>query len=109
MADAFEDRGKGFERKYQLDEELAFKVQSRRDKLFGLWLAEEFGLGGDEAEAYAREVVVSNFEKPGDEDMFDKVKADIQDRNMSIEDKSLRLKLQELAEVAHKQVFDDQK
>jgi len=107
MADAFEDRGKGFERKYQLDEELAFKVQSRRDKLFGLWLAAEFGFGGDEAETYAREVVISNLEKPGDEDMFDKVKADIQDRNIIIEEKILRLKLQELAEVAHRQVLDD--
>ncbi len=94
--DAFRDREKGFEQKFQMDEDQKFRVHSRRDHLFGRWLAERFGLTGDDAEKYAMEVVDSNFEKPGDEDLMGKVKADVVERNINIEEKELRTKFEEL-------------
>lgn len=106
MTDAFQDREKGFERKYQLDSEQEFKVQARRDKLLGHWLAERFGLSGAEEDAYVIDVVDSNFEKPGDDDMLDKVKADIAARGVSIDDAELNAKLSECAAEAHKQIVE---
>lgn len=73
----FDEREKAFEAKYKQDQELRFKVMSRRDKLFGLFVAEQLGLKGDEAEAYAKSVVKANFDKPGDGDMMAKVEADL--------------------------------
>ena len=104
--DAFQDREKGFERKFQMDQDLEFRVHSRRDKLFGLWLAERFGLTGDDAEKYAIEVVDSNFEKPGDEDLMDKVKADVAERNAGIEEKELRSKFEECLHEAYDQIVE---
>lgn len=104
MSDAFKDREKGFERKYEMDQDQAFRVQARRDRLFGLWLAERFGLSGAEAETYAKEVIDSNFEKPGDEDMLDKVRADLKTRSVDIDDKELAAKLNACADEAYQQV-----
>ena len=84
MSDAFKDREKGYEAKYQLDEELRFKAESRRNKLLGLWLAEAFGLTGSDADAYAREVVLSDLDEPGVEDVVRKVMSDIESRGISI-------------------------
>ena len=75
MSDAFNSRERGFESKFQLDEEQKFRALARRDKLFGLWVAKQ--LGRADADTYAAEVVASNFEKPGDEDMLGKVRADL--------------------------------
>lgn len=105
--DAFKDREKGFERKFQMDQDLEFRVHSRRDHLFGRWLAERFGLTGDEAEKYSLEVVDSNFEKPGDEDLMDKVKADVAARNAGIDEKELRTKFDDLLHVAHDQITSE--
>jgi hypothetical protein len=107
MTDAFQNREKGFERKYQMDRDQEFRVQARRDKLFGAWLAERFGLSGDEAEAYTLEVVDSNFEKPGDDDMMDKVKADIAERGASIDEAELASKLSDCMHEAYKQIVED--
>ena len=106
MSDAFKDREKGFERKYEMDQDLEFRVHARRDKLFGLWLAERFGLTGDDAKAYATEVVESNFERPGDEDLMDKVKADLVAKNVTIEDKELRQKFEQVLGEAHTQLTE---
>ena len=106
MTDAFQDREKGFERKFQLDKDQEFKVQSRRDKLFGHWLAKCFGMSGDEAETYVIDVIDSNFEKPGDDYMLDKVKADIAAKGVSIDDSELNTKLSEFMAEAHKQVIE---
>ena len=64
----FEDREKGFERKFAHDEELKFRATARRNRLIGLWAAEKMGLTGDEAQAYAREVIKADLAEPGDED-----------------------------------------
>lgn len=104
MTDVFRERGKGFEGKYRMDQDLQFKVCSRRDKLFGLWLAERFGLVGNEADAYALEVVASNFERPGDDDLLEKVQSDIATKNVTISEKELLEKFNELLDEAHDQV-----
>lgn len=90
MNDAFGDRAKGFERKYQLDQEQQFRAQVRRDRLFGQWAANQLGKAGGDADKYAQEVVDSNFEKPGDEDMLAKVAKDLGGK---VNDADLRQKL----------------
>jgi len=93
MSDAFNDREKAFERKFQLDQEQEFRAQARRDKLFGLWAAGLLGKSGADAETYAKEVVDSNFEKPGDDDMIGKVSKDLGGK---VSDADLKIKLHEL-------------
>ncbi len=74
--DEREDR---FEKKFAHDAELKFKAEARRNKLLGLWAAEKLGKSGDEADAYAKEVVMSDFEEAGDEDVYRKVRGDLDD------------------------------
>jgi hypothetical protein len=93
MSDVFRDREKGFERKYQLDQEQRFRAQVRRDRLFGQWAAGQLGKTGADAEKYAQEVVDANFEKPGDDDMLAKVGKDL---NGKVAEADLRKKLAEL-------------
>jgi len=69
----FDKREEGFEKKYAVDEEQKFKAMARRNKLLGLWVAEQLGLAGDAANAYAKEVVAADFEQPGDNDVVHKV------------------------------------
>ena len=71
---SFEDREKGFERKFAHDEELRFRATARRNKLLGLWAAGEMGIAGDAAQAYAREVIKADLEQPGEEDVFRKIR-----------------------------------
>ncbi len=66
---SFDDRKDAFEKKFAHDEELAFKVEARTCKLFGLWAAEQLGLEGADADAYAREVIGANLEEPGFDDV----------------------------------------
>ena len=74
----FDDRERGEETKFKHDLELGFKIRNRRNKLFGLWVAQTYlGLSGDEACRYAKDVVMADFELPGDDDMIGKVKADL--------------------------------
>jgi hypothetical protein len=73
----FDDRESAFENKFAHDEELRFKALSRRDRLVGLWAAEKLGKSGEEADAYARDVVKADLAHPGDEDVFTKLRADL--------------------------------
>jgi hypothetical protein len=109
MSGAFEKRQKGFESKWAHDEELRFKVFARRNKLLGLWAAGELGLAGDAAEAYAKAVVASDFEKAGDEDVFDKVRADFTAKGVALSDHMLRVKMDELIDVAKRQIEQEVK
>lgn len=106
MSDAFSDRQKGYEAKFQLDQEQQFRVNARRDKLFGLWVAGQLGFAGEAADAYAQEVVASNFEKPGDDDMLDKVKADLKGK---IADAALMQALTTCYGQAAQQILDETK
>lgn len=101
----FEDRKKGFEEKFRHDQELQFKVTARRNKLLGLWAAEKLGLAGDAAEAYAKEVVAADFEKPGDDDVIEKVMGDFQAKNVAVTEAQVRDELQRLFETAKKQIM----
>ncbi len=73
----FNDREKAFEAKYEKDQELQFRVTARKNKLLGLWAAGLLGKSGADAEAYAKDVVMSDFEKPGDDDVIGKVVGDL--------------------------------
>ncbi|MEN0088373.1 MAG: DUF1476 domain-containing protein [Pseudomonadota bacterium] len=74
---ALEDRGDAYERKFAHDAELKFKAEARRNKLLGLWAASKMGKSDDEAAEYAKEVVRSDFEEAGDEDVFRKLRGDL--------------------------------
>jgi len=86
----FEDREKGFERKFAHDEELKFRATARRNKLLGLWAAEKLGLAGDEAQAYAREIVKADLAEPGEEDVFRKVRSDFDAKGVGQSDHQIR-------------------
>ncbi|HXV26223.1 MAG TPA: DUF1476 domain-containing protein [Alphaproteobacteria bacterium] len=100
----FDEREKGFEAKYKHDQETMFKVTARRNKLLGLWAAGELGLSGAEAEAYAKSVVAADFEKPGDEDVLQKVKADLSAKGSQVSDRELRKRLADFAQMARDQI-----
>lgn len=100
----FDEREKGFENKFIHDQELQFKVYARRNKLLGLWAAEQMGLTGTQAESYAREVVSADFEEAGDEDVFRKVLKDLQAKGASIDEKGLRKAMADLLAKAKQQV-----
>ena len=104
MSGGFEKRQKGFEAKWAHDEELRFKVYARRNKLLGLWAAEQLGLKGEPAEAYAKSVVAADFERAGDDDVLEKVGADLKGKDVKISDHMLRLKMDELLETAKRQI-----
>jgi hypothetical protein len=103
----FSDREKEFEAKFKHDEELKFKVIVRRNKLLGLWAGELFGMDADAANAYALEVIEADFEEPGDEDVFRKVMADLEAKQVDISEHQLRKKMQELMAVAQQQIMQE--
>lgn len=103
----FDEREKGFEAKFKHDQELQFKVANRRNKLLGLWAADLLGLRGDEAEEYAKQVVASDFEEPGEEDVFNKVSADFTARNVDMSEHMIRRKMEELSVTAREQIRDE--
>ena len=104
---SFKDREKAFEDKYKHDQELQFKVEVRRNKLLGIWVAELLGKSGADAEAYAKEVVSSDFEEPGDADVVRKVLADITAAGADLSEHRLRKKMDELLTVAKDQIMQE--
>lgn len=92
----FDQRKDAFENKFAHDEELRFKASARRNKLLGLWAAEKLGKSGAEADAYAKSVVVADFEEAGDEDVVRKVKADFAAGSVSVDDAEIRRVMTEL-------------
>ena len=96
----FDKREEGFEKKFAHDEELRFKANARRNKLLGLWAAEKLGLSGPAADAYAKEVVMSDFEEAGDDDVFRKVRKDLDAKGVVQSDHQLRRTMDELMEQA---------
>jgi hypothetical protein len=104
MASSFEKREKAAEAKWALDEETRFKVYARRNKLLGLWAAGELGLGDAAAESYAKEVVAADFEKPGEEDVFEKLRADFDAKKPGVPDTTIRGQMERLLETARDQI-----
>lgn len=98
------DRENAFENKFAHDAEMQFKAEARRNKLLGLWAADLLGKSGDDANAYAREVIKSDFEEAGDEDVFRKVSGDLGDK---ADEATIRAKMQELMSEAKAQLIDE--
>lgn len=91
----FDDRKRAQETKFQLDQELEFKAQARRAKLVGLWAAGLMGLADDAAEAYAKSVVVADLEEAGAEDLFRKIRSDLDLHAVQLTDHQIRAKMDE--------------
>ncbi|MEM7441444.1 MAG: DUF1476 domain-containing protein [Pseudomonadota bacterium] len=100
----FEDRGDAFEKKFAHDAELQFKVEARRNKLLGLWAADLLGKTGDAADDYAKEVVRSDFEEAGDEDVFRKVSGDLGD---AADEATIRAQMDSLRAEAKAQIMSE--
>jgi hypothetical protein len=100
----FDKREEGFEKKFAHDEELRFKANARRNKLLGLWAAEKMGLAGPAADAYAKEVVVADFEESGDEDVFRKVRRDFDAKGVAVSDQDIRKTMIDLMAAAIEQI-----
>lgn len=90
--------------KWALDEEMQFKATVRRNKLLGLWAADALGLSGEEAEAYAKTVVSSDFKEPGDEDVFREVSAGFAAKGLAISEATLRQKMLALTVVVREKM-----
>ena len=100
----FDKREEGFEKKFALDSEQTFKAGARRNKLLGLWAAEKLGITGDDAAAYAREVVSADFEEAGDQDVQNKVVKDFAAKGVAVTAAEVRVKMDELMAQAAAQV-----
>jgi hypothetical protein len=92
----FDKREEGFERKFAHDEEVRFKARARRNKLLGLWAAQQLGLTGDAADAYAKEIVIVDFEEPGDDDVFARIRKDFDAKGVAQSDHQIRRTMEEL-------------
>lgn len=92
----FEDRERSYESRFAKDEELRFKAVARRNRLLGQWAAEKLGRTGDEADAYTKAVVRSDFEKPGDDDVLHKVVSDFKAAGVAVSENDVRLKMRQL-------------
>ena len=96
----FDEREKGYEKKFAHDEELQFKISARRNKYLGQWASKILGYDQkkEKEKEYIQSVIKADFEEAGDEDVFRKLKADLKDHN--IVDEEIRKKMDELNEKA---------
>ena len=104
MTTTFDKREEGFEKQFAHDEELKFKATSRRNKLLGLWAAEKLGRKGPDAETYAKEVVMADFEEAGEDDVFRKVRKDFDAGSVAATDDEIRRIMIELMAKAIEQI-----
>ena len=100
----FDDREDKFEKKFAHDAELRFKAEARRNKLLGLWAAELLGKSGDEADAYAKEVIKADFEEAGDEDVFRKIRKDFDTAGVDQSDHQIRRQMDDFLAQAVQQI-----
>jgi hypothetical protein len=100
----FDKREEGFEKQFAHDEDLKFKAMARRNKLLGLWAAEKLGLAGPEADAYAKAVVMADFEEAGDDDVFRKVRKDLDAKGIAQSDEEIRRVMNQLLATAVAQI-----
>jgi hypothetical protein len=100
----FNKRKKEAEDRFKHDQDLEFKANARRNKLLGLWAAELMGMSSDDADAYAKEVVVSDFDRPGDDDVREKVENDFVAKGLEVSDHRVRKEMDRLLKEARAQV-----
>jgi hypothetical protein len=101
----FDEREKEFEARFKHDQELAFKVKARRNKLLGRWAARHLGLTGADAESYANDVVAADFNKPGHSDIIGKVAQDFAAKGVKLGAPVIADELKRCAEEAKKQIM----
>jgi hypothetical protein len=104
---SFDDRKKSFERKFEHDQELQFKVNARRNRLLGQWAARELGMPEAEHDAYAKSVVMSDFDRPGDSDVLEKVLGDFNAKGIEMSEHRLRKHMDELMVAAREQLMSE--
>jgi len=100
----FDKREEGFEKKFAHDEELRFKATARRNKLLGLWVAQKLGMSGADADAYAKEVVQADFEEAGEDDVFRKVRKDLDAKGATTSDQEIKTQMIDLMAQAVQQI-----
>ena len=100
----FDKREAGYEKKFAHDEELRFKATARRNKLLGVWAAEKLGMSGADADSYAKEVVASDFEEAGDDDVVRKLVADFKAKDVAQSEQNIRAAMSELMATAIAQI-----
>ena len=98
----FNDREKAFEKKFANDQEAEFKISAKRNKLLGTWVASILNLNEEQKKNYITEVIKSDFQEAGDEDVFKKIKKDLEGKN--IQDSEIRQKMSEFLEAAKKEI-----
>jgi hypothetical protein len=102
---SFTEREKGFEAEFKRDQELLFRITARRNRLFGLWAAARLGLpAGEASEAYAKTVVTADLEAPGDADVIEKVRTDLEEKGIAVSEAELRAELARAAAEARRQL-----
>ncbi len=107
MSQDLNDRGAALENKFAYDAELRFKAEARRNKLLGLWAAEQLGKSGDEAESYAGDVIAADLKEAGDEDVFQKIRSDFDEKGIAMSDQDIRQQMSIYLEQAVKQISDN--
>jgi hypothetical protein len=101
----FDDRERAFETQYAREEEVAFRIVARRNRLLGQWAAAQMGLTKEESEAYATAVVQADFEEAGDEDVIRKLVSDLTAANVAIDEAAIRRTIEEKTVEARRQLM----
>lgn len=104
----FDDRGSAFETKHARDEDMAFRIAARRNKLLGQWAAGLMGLTPEETTAYATSVVQADFEEAGDDDVIRKVLGDLTAAAVDTDEAAIRTALAEKSVEARRQLMESQ-
>jgi hypothetical protein len=102
----FDDREKAFEAKYARDEDMAFRVTARRNRLLGQWAAAKMGLTPEETDAYAKAVVQADFEEAGDEDVIRKLLGDLLAAGIEVDDATIRKAVEDQTVEARRQLME---
>ena len=104
----FDDRERAFETKFARDEEMAFRITARRNRLLGQWAAQQMGLTAEETDAYAKAVVQADFEEAGDEDVIRKIVGDLTAAGIDTDDAQVRRALDEQTIEARRQLMQSE-
>ena len=100
--DNFNNREKAFEKKFANDQEAEFKISAKRNKLLATWAANILNFNEEQKKNYITDVIKSDFQEAGDQDVFKKIKKDLESKN--IQDNEIRQKMSEFLEVAKKEI-----
>lgn len=103
----FKDRERGEERKFAMDEETAFRVAARRNRLLGQWAADKMNLTPEETDAYAKAVVQADFEEAGDEDVIRKLLGDLTGAGCDVDEATVRAALEDKTIEARRQLMSE--